>query len=305
MIVRKTLDPNKIVQIAWKRVTALALLSTLVSVTYIHYGYQPISIESLPASILAVALSILIGFRVNSAYERWWEARRIWGALVNDSRSIARQVLTFFTDSKANESSTELSTEKRKFIYRQIAFVHALKSHLRNQDVLAEVRPFLSEQELAFVQTHKNIPNALLLLHGQHLQQKLFSGHIEDFRHMQMDTKLSALTDSLGACERIKNTIFPRQYSVYTTLFVAFYNYLLPFVLISYCGWLTIPLTILIGFIFFALDTIARGIENPFENTFNDTPMSSISRTIEINLKQMLGEKDIPEPVKDINGFLY
>jgi putative membrane protein len=305
MIVRKTLDPKKIVQIAWKRVTVLALLSALVSIAHMQYGYQAMAVDSLPASILGVALSILIGFRVNSAYERWWEARRIWGSLVNDSRNITRQVLTFFTDGKTHESSTELFTEKRKFIYRQIAFVHAVKSHLRNQDVLAEVRPFLSEQEFALVQTHKNIPNALLLLHAQHLQQKIFSGHIEDFRHMQMDTKLSALTDSLGTCERIKNTVFPRQYSVYTTLFVTFFNYLLPFVLISYCGWMTIPLTILIGFIFFALDTIARGIENPFENTFNDTPMSSISRTIEINLKQMLGEKEIPEPVKDINGFLY
>jgi ion channel-forming bestrophin family protein len=306
MIVRKTLDIRIIIAIAWRRMSMLAGISTVVCVSYYYYGNQAVAIDSLPASIMGVALSILIGFRVNSAYERWWEARKIWGALVNDSRSITRQVLTFVRDYKSdNTRKDELWQEKKKFVYRQIAFVYALSKHLRKQEVLPEIKPFVTDEEMLFVKNQKNIPNALLYLHGLQLEQKLTNGYLDDFRHMQIDYKISALTDSLGACERIKNTIFPRQYSVYTTIFIAIYTYLLPLILVPTCGWYTIPLALIIGFLFFALDSIARGIENPFENTFNDIPMSNICRTIEINLKQMLNEQEIPQPTEPVNGFLY
>jgi putative membrane protein len=122
---------------------------------------------------------------------------------------------------------------------------------------------------------------------------------------MQIDVKLSALTDSLGACERIKNTVFPRQYSYYTTHFVAIFTYILPFIFVSKCGWFTIPFSMLVGFIFFALDSIARAIENPFENTYNDIPMTAICRTIETNIKEMLDETDLPPAIQPVNGFLY
>ncbi len=306
MIVRKTLDVKKITAIAWKRIMALTVISSTACILYLHFNTTQIAIDSLPASILGVAISILIGFRVNSAYERWWEARKIWGSVVNDSRSIARQALTFFSLHRSNVTEPEeLTVEKRKFVYRQIAFVYALKNHLRKLSGLDELKFFLKEDELQYIRNQKNVPHALIYLHAIQLKEKLSSSVIEDFRHMQMDTKLSALTDSLGACERIKNTVFPRQYSVYTSLFIAVYTYLLPFILISSCGWFTIPLSIIIGFIFFALDTIAKGIENPFENTFNDTPMSSLCRTIEVNLKQLIGEETLPEPIEPINGFLY
>ena len=306
MIVRKHLDARIILRIGWKRVFMLVLISTVVSVVYYYYGNKDIAIDSLPASILGVALAFLIGFRVNSAYERWWEGRKLWGAIVNDSRSVCRQAITFMSITHSpSGNENELTAEKKKFLYRQIAFVYAVKNHLRKLDVINDVKPFLGEDELNALQGQQNIPAAILQLHARHLEELLDDGYIEDFRHMQIDVRLSALTDSLGGCERIKNTVFPRQYSYYTTYFVAIYSYLLPFILVSNSGWFTIPFTVLIGFIFFALDSIARGIENPFENTFNDTPMSAICRTIEINIRQMLGEKDLPKPVEPVNGFLY
>ena len=306
MIVRKHLDPKIVVRIGWKRVLMLTLVSVIVSLAYYYYGNKEIAIDSLPASILGVALAFLIGFRVNAAYERWWEARKLWGAIVNDSRSISRQALTFFSMKHSGSGNeNDLTIEKRKFLYRQIAFVYALKNHLRKQDVLAEIKPFVGEDEFHALQDQQNIPVALLQLHARHLEDLLDEGYIEDFRHMQIDVRLSALTDSMGGCERIKNTIFPRQYSYYTTYFVAIYCYLLPFIFIGKSGWFTIPFTILIGFIFFALDSIARGIENPFENSFNDIPMTAICRSIEINIRQMLAEKELPKPVEPVNGFLY
>ncbi|HYC84183.1 MAG TPA: bestrophin family ion channel [Chryseosolibacter sp.] len=306
MIVRKNLDPRIVVRVAWKRVAMLTLTAVVVVLGYHYYGNKDLAIDSLPASILGVALAILIGFRINSAYERWWEARRLWGAVVNDSRSVARQALTFITLRHAKDADDQgVADERKQFIYRQIAFVHAMKNHLRKLDPFEEIRPFLSEGEFAFARQQQHVPVAILNLHAKHLEILLEKGLIEDFRHMQIDIRLSALTDSLGGCERIKNTVFPRQYSFYTTMFVTLYSFLLPFILVGVSGWYTVPFTIVIGFIFFALDSIARGVENPFENTFNDTPMSSICRTIEINLKQMVGETELPAPVQPVNCFLY
>jgi putative membrane protein len=277
-----------------------------VTIAYNKWGAHSIIVDSLPASILGVALAILIGFRINNAYERWWEARRLWGAIVNDSRSIVRQSASFFVADDINGITlNEAAYEKQQFAYRQIAFVYALKNHLRRQQNMEELQPFLPEAEFGALAKEQNIPNTILLFHADHIEQLREKGMIDNFRHMQMDTKLSALCDSMGGCERIKNTVFPRQYSVYTTSFIAIYSYLLPFILVQKSGWVTIPFTLLIGFIFFALDSVARGIENPFENRFNDTPMSSICRTIEINIKQMLKLDDLPEPVQPVNGFLF
>lgn len=304
MIVRKHLDIKVVIKVGWKRVTSLALVSSLVVFAY-HHLWLDVSIDTLPASILGVAIAFLIGFRVNSAYERWWEARKLWGAITNDSRSISRQVLTLFTAPVGNHSDAQLVHLQRQFIKRQIAFCYALKNTLRKHDALKEITSFVSEEEQNYLSTQKNIPNAILLLQGKALQEARQLGYVDEFRMLQIDTRINALADSMGGCERIKNTVFPRQYSYYSTLFVKIYSFMLPFLFVNSSGWITVPFTIIIGFIFFALDTIAGGIENPFENTLNDTPMNAICRNIEINLLQMLDEKDIPSPIEAKNGFLY
>lgn len=165
--------------------------------------------------------------------------------------------------------------------------------------------PWFDEVQLNQLSRSRHIPNAILLLQAQRLEQAFQLKATEDFRHMQIDTRLNALTDAMGACERIKNTVFPRQYSYYSTKFTLLYSILLPFILVQEAGVLVIPFTILIGFIFFALDGIAAGIENPFENSFNDTPLTSISRNIELNLREMLGEENLPNPLQPVNGFLF
>jgi putative membrane protein len=303
VIVRKKLDPIIIIKRTWKRVFSLVIVAVAVTVAHRYFDIKYISVDSLPASILGVAIAFLIGFRVNSAYERWWEARKLWGSLVNDSRSITRQLISFNTYRK-NENS-EQNTFVKEMVYRQIAFVYALKNALRKTEMFEEIKPFLKEEELNWLMTQKNVPNALLQKQAMVLAEFQRKGYLDDFRHMQIDFKLSALCDAMGGCERIKNTVFPRQYSFYSTFFVKIYTHLLPFVFVNQSGWISIPSTVIIGFIFYALDTIASGIENPFENTINDIPMSAICRTIEINLKQQLGETGIPQPVEPVNGFLY
>lgn len=306
MIVRRHLDPKVVFRIAWKRMLILLLLSTSVVFFYHYFWLEDLAVDTVPASVLGVALAILIGFRINNAYDRWWEGRRLWGSIVNDSRSIARQALGFFEASTISGISEEEAVfEQKTFIYRQIGFVYALKNHLRKLDPMPELKAFLSVQELKSLEGKQNIPNEILLLHSKQLERLSDGGSINDLRYMQMDARMNELCNSMGGCERIKNTVFPRQYSYYATVFIAVYSYLLPFIFVSKSGWATVPFTLIIGFIFFALDSIARGIENPFENNYNDTPMSALCRTIEINLKQMAGEKDVPQAAQAINGFLY
>ncbi len=307
MIVKKTLDWRIIIRRVWKRLALVGLVALGVALLHEQQGLSYMALSTLPASILGVAISFLIGFRVNSAYERWWEARRIWGAIVNDSRTMGRHCMTFifpwrFRDSGNNEGRASIM--KKELIYRQIAFVYALKNHLRKQDTWDEIKDFLSAEELAELKTKKHVPNSLLSTQGERLKYMMQNGLIDDYRHMQMDTKLSALCDSMGACERIKNTVFPRQYGYYSTLFIAIYSFMIPFVLVKETGFMVIPFSIIIAFIFFALDSIANGIEKPFENTINDTPMSALCRTIEINLREQLGEKELPLPLEPVHGFL-
>lgn len=164
---------------------------------------------------------------------------------------------------------------------------------------------FLSADEVAGLQNQQNVPNAILQTQAKRLQEIHEIGYVEDFRHMQMDTRMSILCDTLGGCERIKNTVFPRQYSYYTGVFVWIFLLFLPFSLVKELGYLAIPAIFAIAFIFFVLVRVGNNIENPFENTLNDIPISAISRTIEINLRQQLGESELPPPILPVDGYLF
>lgn len=306
MIVRKHLALNKIVYYLWKSMTIIFIVTSMVSVGYCYYGCKQLAVPILPVGILGTALAILLGFRNNSAYDRWWEARRLWGAFVNDSRSVTRQVLTFLTLKHHKEGTeTELKALQKELVYRQIAFIYATAHHLRKQNPFESLKLFLAAEEIAGLQNQQNIPNAILQKQARRLQEINETGYIEDFRHMQIDTRLSTLCDTLGGCERIKNTVFPRQYSYYTSVFVWVFLLLLPFSMVNELGYLTIPATFIIAFIFFVLARVGNNIENPFENTINDVPVTALSRTIEINLRQQLGETNLPEPIQATDGYLF
>ncbi|MBC7890931.1 MAG: bestrophin family protein [Sphingobacteriaceae bacterium] len=308
MIVRPDLDPKIVIKYTWRRIVSLLVVAAAVAYIHEYLGFEQVGVDTTLSTVLGTALAILLGFRVTSAYDRWWEARRLWGAITNDSRTMARQLTTFLwykRREKDGQHREEQDSYVRRMVYRQIGFTYALKNHLRRLEIFEELRPFVGEAELAWLRSQRHVPNALLQKQAQCLQEIEEKGYLGDFRHVQMETRLSLLCDSMGGCERIKNTVFPRQYSVFSTGFVTVYSYLLPFVLVGKIGWVTIPATLVIGFLFYALDSIAKGIENPFENRFDDTPMSSICRTIEINLRQQLGETELPEPVALVNGFLF
>jgi putative membrane protein len=282
--------------VVWKRILFLLVISIGCVVLYQHYG-RDVQITNLPLSIFGTVLAILMGFRVNSAYERWWEARKVWGAIVNDSRSVARMIIGF-CEGAGQKVLTQL-------VYRHVAFCYAAAGHLRGLPTSEIIAPYLTEADQARALAIANVPNTIMLLQTQHLAQLHADGHLTEWQQRQLEERLTALVDSLGKCERIKKTVFPHDYSWYSTHLVDAFGLLIPFVIVDDAGWQTVIWTLLLGNSFFAMNKLAMLIEKPFENRVNDTAMTAISRNIEIDLRQMLGETEVPEPMKPVDGVLW
>jgi putative membrane protein len=187
----------------------------------------------------------------------------------------------------------------------QIAYVHALRCHLRRQNPFPEFERTLAPDVVQQLRGQRNIPAALLLIMGRVLRQFYDTGRIDSILFMTLDKSLTDLCNIQGACERIKSTPLPRQYDYVPRMVIGVYCVLLPFGLVGEMGMFTPIASTLVSFIFLALDTSGRDIEDPFENTVHDTPMSTLSRMIEFNLRQNLDQETIPNEVKPVEGFLY
>ena len=303
MIVRDHLPWIRVWPGVSRRLGLLFLFDATVAALYTFAGFKFLALPELPLAIMGGAISIFLAFRTNSAYDRWWEARILWGGLVNFSRTFARQVLTMFDRGVQNPDAAR--SLERRLVLRMIAFVCALRCHLRGQNPFPELEGILGPGEVDSLRSHTNVPAAILLDMGASLRTAYERGWIDSFRWTNFDRSLTELTNIQGACERIKNTPLPRQYDYLPRLLVGSFCVLLPFGLVAGLGLLTPVASTLIGFIFVALDSVGREIENPFENTVHDTPMTSLSRTIEINLRQHLGDALAPRDVKPVEGFVY
>lgn len=282
----------------------LVLYDLAVVVAYQVRHWQWVALPHIPLALFGSAIGVILGFRNQSAYGRWWEARILWGSVVNNSRSWARQVLTAMLPSKSGEDA-ELKQTQRRMVYLQIAYVHALRQHLRKLEPWADLAPFFEERELNALRNEKNVPLAIQEMMGDLLRECLMRGWIDRMQWQAMDESLNDLTDAQGGAERIKNTPMPKQYDYFPQLFVQMYCILLPLALVSNMGWYTPLGSTLVGFIFLALDKIGRDLEDPFENTDYDVPLTSITTTIEVNLRQLLGETELPPPAAPVNWVLW
>ena len=173
-------------------------------------------IPAIIPTVLGTAIAFFVGFNNNQAYDRWWEARKVWGALVNDSRSWARCVISYIS---AHETD---SHQKKIMVYRQLAFLYALKAKLRGA-IDESYGKYLSQEDINEINAHSNVPNAILSLQSRDLEQLNKDNHIDGFRFMEMNQLLVKFSDEMGMSERIKNTIFPTSYN---TLQKYLYGYL-------------------------------------------------------------------------------
>ncbi len=253
---------------------------------------------AIPA-VLGTAVSLLLGFRTNAAYNRWWEARKIWGAIVNDSRTYTRQVKSFIPKDYSNYYNVV-----KKLVHLQISFVYALRNSLRQSGSNKEYEQFMNKSDIESINKQSNKANAIL-----DIQQSIFSNlhhekAIDSIQFASLDKTLKNLCDSMGKSERIKNTVFPIQYSAFTRAAIIIYAILFPFGIITSEAESMILLTFIVVFFFMLIDAIGTYLKDPFENRKSDTPISAIARTIEINLLEMIGEKNVPKKLVAEKGVL-
>ena len=272
-------------KIKWD-VVITALFATIIHFFSVHI--IPINLPIALGAFLGTSITLLLSFKLAQSYDRWWEARKIWGSIVNDSRTLIIQILNF---SKADHNI------HRKIGLRQIAWCYSLGQSLRKQDPAENLESFISEDELLRVKTLKNVPLHLINLHAMDVKFLLDQNHINNYQQIQIDQTISRLTAAMGMAERIKNTVFPKSYRLTLKFFIYLFLVLLSLSLSDLAGFIEVPLLVVISLPFFMLEKIAFNMQDPFENKPTDTAMTSIARTIEINLKELLQEQEIPEPL--------
>ncbi len=314
-------------------------VATVPTVLYIELGWRWLALPWLPIALLGTAVAFVVGFKNNASYDRLWEARRVWGAITNASRSWGIMVKDYVTAKHAKQAVTDVELEKihRQLFQRHFAWLTALRYQLREpraweaiykshnqeyknkwfkveeQDGKLEhaLKPYLSEEEYKLVITKTNKAAQIIALQSAQLRQLLDQGLIEDFRHMELEKMLVEFYTHQGASERLKNFPYPRQYATLNLWFITIFIFLLPlgmlaeFEKLGECMvWLNIPFSALSGWIFTTLEKIGESSESPFEGSANDVPITSISRSIEIDLREMLHETDIPASHKPQNNIL-
>jgi putative membrane protein len=274
---------------------------------YIVLGWEWVASPHVPLALYGAAVSIIVSKRNASAYARWWEGRQLWGHVINNCRNVARQILSALQPRNADDpaETDEILQAQRRFVQLQMAYGHALRQHLRELSPWPELERLLPMSEVEQLRTSKNVPLTLLQRQAEALGAFRSRGWIDSMTWQAMDRNLGAVTDAQGGCERIKNTPMPKQYDYFPQLFVQVYCLLLPLGMVQNLRWLTPLGSTLVGFMFLALDKIGRDLENPFDNTVHDVPMTSITRNLEITLRQMLGETELPEPELPKRGVLW
>lgn len=248
-------------------------------------------LPAIPVAIpafLGTAISLILSFKLSQSYDRWWEARKVWGAIVNDSRSLIVQLRAFMKEGGQSRTKTAA--------YRQIAWCYCLGQSLRKLDPMENMADYLSVADREYIKKHTNKPLAIIDLHAQDFSGAHKEGQLELFHHVQLDQTLVRLCDAMGKAERINNTVFPTTYRLFLRVFIYVFIFVLSLPLAELNHWFEIPLLIGIALPFFLLEKSALHMQDPFRNRPTDTSVTAIARTIEINIRQLIADKEVPPP---------
>lgn len=286
-----------------------------------------VAIPFLPVATIGTAVAFYMGFKNNQAYDRLWEARKLWGGITNTSRNFTTMLLALVEDKSIS----------REIVYRHIAYINILRLQLRKTIPWAtgeqnlhqtfvgereELEAFDKGLQTILEQNNKmqyydqlhnanNAANIILREQISHLTKLKRNKQLDEYEHSDLVKQINELFNLEGGCERIKTTPLYRQFSIFSRIFVNLFILLIPFALLNetnklndYGVWLTIPFTILISWVFSTMEQIGEFSENPFDNSINDVPMTTICRNIEIDIKELLSEKNLPKKLQPINNAL-
>jgi ion channel-forming bestrophin family protein len=251
-----------------------------VEIDYLHLREtHPLKNITLMHGLLGFAISMLLVFRTNTAYERWWEGRKLWGSLVNISRNIALKLHTYLP---AEDKESRAFFAEMMGVFAQELSLHLLREQTR---LALDERP---HPELENVDTKKHIPSQLACLMMSRLQQLGKSGSLSENQQLMLNPEITAFLDICGACERIKNTPIPYSYTAFIKKFIVAYTVTLPLGYPFVLGWVAVPVVVFIFYVLASLELIAEQIEDPFGRDRNDLPMERISAMIAKDVKEIL-----------------
>jgi len=297
MLIAQNIRLGRIIKDTWQVDIIMIISCTIAYLLHNNLIKYHLEIPVIIPTVLGTAIAFFIGFNNNQAYDRWWEARKVWGALVNDSRSWARELINYV--SVPGDAAKEQIV--RTMILRHIAFLYALKNTLRGTKETSYYS-YLDEDAITLIDHHSNKHNALLHLQSKDLQHISEAGWIDGFRFMQLDSLLVKFSDEMGMSERIKNTVFPTTYSYLTKVFIWLFVVAIALVTSATLGVWSIFVSWLLGFVFVSTQINGMNLVNPFEHNAASIPLNQITRTIEINLLQMLNEPKVPAPITPVNN---
>jgi len=287
----------------WKSLTITTLLAIVVTISHGQLWDHKIKLTVVPFTLMGLPLAIFLGFRNNSAYDRYWEGRKLWGELVLRSRNFARQCLSLIDEGPAG-GTPDAPALRERMIRRAIAYAHALRHQLRRSDAGADVAPHLLPAEWTALSQRVNLSQALMLEMGADLARCRRAGMLDSVRATALDATMSAMVATAASCERIKNTPVPFSYTLLLHRTAYLYCYLLPFGLVDAIGYLTPLVVAIVAYTFYGLDALGDEIEEPFGLSPNDLPLDAICRAIEIDLRDALGETELPPPLLPVNYWL-
>ncbi len=315
--------------ILWTRddIYKLIAIATVPTILYQLLDLKCIAIPWFPIALIGTAAAFIVGFKNTQTYNRLWEARQIWGGIVNTSRTLGLMVRDFIDD---DQKATQ------EIMYRHFAWLTALRFQLRESrswenmeksynkeyskyyfteektsKLEEELKKYLSEEEREYILSKKNRATQILALQSKRLKELQAESKIDLFKYLEITDKISELYEHQGKCERIKNFPYPRQFASINLFFVWLFVILVPFGMLNEFQklgdlyvWLTIPFSIVVSWVFTSMERVGESTENPFEGSANDVPITAMSRTIEIDMRDMLDETDLPPALTPVNKIL-
>ncbi|GAA4466157.1 bestrophin family ion channel [Nemorincola caseinilytica] len=321
--------------VLWTRrvIYALTALAIVPTVLYQYFHWHWLAMPWVPIALVGTAAAFIAGFKNNATYARAWEARQIYGGIVNASRAWGIMV----KDHVRHADAAAATAVHRELIYRHIGWLTALRFQLREArewehmkteanyreyrqrysvpewetKLEDEMAPYLPVEEMNYIMGKKNRATQIIATQSRRLRELHEAGMIETLCYVEMEAQLREFYDGQGKCERIKGFPYPRQFASINRYFIRMFVFMVPFGMLKEfeklsheAVWLTIPFSVLVSWVFTSLEQIGSSTENPFEGSPNDVPITAISRTIEIDLRDMLDEKDLPAPIQPVNKIL-